>query len=379
MPIFDSYDALDKEARALYWAGKYSAASLTWARGREAARTLGDHSAAFKAGFWEANAWRWEGDLHRALSLLLLLLSEEPPDAPAFERWEAHELSFEVQIALRPEIGRVRRLLADLEDLALRQAHPSGDLHYCRGELAFYQGDREQALRHYARGWQAHDGQGFASHMFAWKALMCNLHLVRRPDAESWWRHLSVTNQDKYEEARRMLKAATLILALEAGNFAAVAACVDNGCGWNWFELRGQLLLRGRSLDPLHDPIDSSHPARKLAAPERKQDVHDRYDNLLALVDYRLACLRYAAGLPAVDDLYYRQPDVLPPRITPTDPEKFRMQKRSFDFTCHLLQRHARRIDALLECDWRTHEVNTRRQRAEAIATACQLSPSPGT
>jgi len=177
------------------------------------------------------------------------------------------------------------------------------------------------------------------------------------------------------------LKATSLLVALEAGDAAAVRACVENGCVGDEFELRGRLFLRGASTDLIDDPSDPTHPGRKLAVLKRDEDVHNRFDNLRALVDYRLACLRFTAGLRAVDDLYYRKPDVLPNSITLNDPEKFKHQLHLFGISWRLLDRHARRIDGLLECDWRTHEALSRRQRRDAIVAVCSgslLTPPTG-
>lgn len=374
MPTFDSPADLHTEAYDLYLCGKHSAAALTWARAKESARTLGDSAATFAAGFWEAHAWVRGGAHRRAWGLLLELLSDVPPDAPSYEYWLAQTSCFEIQLGLRPDLARLQRLLSDLEALAVRQTHPAADLHLIRGQLAFFQGSWVAALGHFARGWQAYDGNGYCKYGSAWWAFNCCLRLGRRPEANSWCQHLSVVNQDDRDEARQFLKAATLLRALEARDLAAVATCVDNGCGRErHYELRGQLLMRDNSLDPLHDPADHSHPARKLAATTREQDVHTRYDNLLALVDYRLACLRFTAGMPAVDDLYYRQPDALPERITLAEPATFQQQLQSFDFSWRMLQRLARRLDTLLQCDYRTQEAHSRRQRRDALAAACQV------
>jgi len=381
MPSFDSPAALHNEAMALYREGKDSAAALTWARAREAARTFGDQAAAWQAGVWEADSWRHAGDVRRSLGLFLSLLSDIPPDAPAYERWMAHKKVFTIQLQLRPERTRLQRVLAEMDTLATKHAHPPNDPHYCRGDLAFGRGAWDEALGHVARGWQATEVEytGHIKSHFAWRAVQCSLRLGQREDAEIWRDRLTMTDQDEWEDARQRLKAATFLLALEVRDDAGIEMCVNSGCGGDHYELRGQLFLRGASLDGLHDPGDLSHPTRKLAVLKRTQDVHKRYTCVLGLVDYRLACLRFTAGLPAADDLYYRRPDVIPKRLKLAEPAKFQRQLRGFLLTWHLLLRHAKRIDTLLECDWRTQEATARRKRAESIAAAAGIFVEPKT
>jgi len=279
---------------------------------------------------------------------------------------------------VRPELARLQRQLSDLESLAIRHVHSPSDLHLQRGGISYCRGDWAVALTHFSRGWQTYVDGGWAKHEFSSSALLCCLRLNRREEAESWWKHLSVTDQDSWNKGE-MLKSTSLWLALEAGSLDAAQNCVENGCGHPVGELRGRLFLRGDALDPIHDPSDLTHPANKFALFERKESVHVRYYQVLALVDYRLACLRFTVGMPAVDDLYYRQPDFIPPSLKISDSNKPRQQLRSFRFTWHLLWRLAKRLDALLECDWRTKETVSRWNRAKAIATACNAPLTPYT
>ena len=374
MPSFDSIDIIQNQAAALYRADDHHAAALAWARARAAALTLGNQSAAWGAGVWEADSWRRAGQIRRALGMLLSLLSDIPPDAPAEERYMAQKKAFTIQLSLRPECARLRRLLAELDSLETKQIHPRQDRHYARGDLAFARGDWKEALRHFARGWQVGylDGGGQVKHHFAWRAIECNLRLDNRDDAESWQNHLSLTDQSEWEDARARLKAANFLLALEAGDDARIVECLDNGCGGDHYELRGQLFMRRKLLGEMHDPADISHPTRKLAKLRRTEDVHKRYKQLLALVDYRLACIRFTAGLPAVDDLYYRRSDVIPKRLKVTDWTKFQRQLYRFHFSWRLLLCYARRIDTLLDCNWRIKEAESRFQRCQAIASTAK-------
>jgi len=371
MSVFDDPAALNTRAFADHKEARHDVAALTWARAREAAQTLGDRRLAFTAGYWEAEARGLQDELRQALGLLLHLLYDVPVDAPPYERWLANRLCFDIQLDLRPELEQLRQQLSELEKLATRQPVPAADLEGLRSDLDFYRGHWDSALRHAARGWQIHDGTGSIKEVFFMKAFCCAMRLGNDTDAAAWQSHLAKYQQE-WEYARRALKSSRLHQALAANDAAAARTCLDAGCGDQSTELRAHLLGRGAAQEALHDPADSSHPARKLAALGRSENMHKRYDNALALTDYRLACLRFTAGLPAIDDFYYRRPELIPARIVPSSAETFRRQVRAFDVSWQQCRRLAERLDGLLQCNWRTQETSARRDRRDAIVAACR-------
>jgi hypothetical protein len=118
------------------------------------------------------------------------------------------------------------------------------------------------------------------------------------------------------------------------------------------------------------NPADSHHPARQelRRRPANLEDVDSRFDAHLLLLDYRLACLRYAAGIAPVDDLYYTRPQQTPAAVVPSDPVQFAMALRKVRAAIRWAMQHAERLDGMLECDWRQREVAKRVERVEEIA-----------
>jgi len=283
------------------------------------------------------------------------------------------------QIDVRPEKPFLERRVAELEALSQQLTVPAADLLSVKAVFAFQRGLLENALGFNVEGWQCHDGTGGLRSFLAFNAATICLKLQRRDEAESWVRR-GRPQADCHQSERIWYRAGLCHLELFDQNIKGLSDYFEIGEGKEPLEMRAILLHRGDEFDSIHDPDDSSHPARKLSRTTRTEDVHERSDSLLAQVDYRLACLRFTAGLPACDDLYYQHPDELPAVLHLSDPAKFQRQLLGFRRSWSRLWRHAEYVDGLLECRWRMHVCEARWTRVQRIARACGVEfPSPPT
>jgi hypothetical protein len=140
-------------------------------------------------------------------------------------------------------------------------------------------------------------------------------------------------------------------------------------------EVRG-LTMRVNLLDQNNgDPAAPHHPSRQ----ELKRrlapafSVANRYGAHLLLLDYRLACLRFVAGVSPVDDLYYNQDQEIPVSVPAVDAAEFASRLRKARKTAQWTLRYAQKLDTMLECDWREKELLTRIERIEQIANGCGI------
>ena len=319
------------EARNAYVANRNQDAALLYGRAKEAARQLGDRAHAFEAGFWEAEAWARAGNNRRSFALLFALLDDAPQDAPVYERWCAETLLYELWLAL----GRRSRIecRARLERLAdFAAGHPSvpaADLPRFRGNLAKACGDWAEAARWYEEGWAVHDGTGHYKSELVYGACAVSLHLAREQDAARWVDLLGIIEEQRNDNVaiRLQFHAGQGLLALFRGDRAAMDAArrtmenelasqsEDNDM-FRYLLARLSLLLR-----PDDDPEDRFHPTLAILRQRlvSKHDCTRKFDRLMVLADFRLAALRYAVGMPACDDLYYRQPQKVPTAIVSRD------------------------------------------------------------
>ncbi len=367
--------ALIDEAYTAYRQSHYVEAAQFYKRARDSADLLMDRATAFEAGVWEAECRFGAGRYQDALSLLLSLLADAPPHARAYDRWLAQRTAFAVFLEHKPELARLQRTLDGLAVLATQQQCPAADFAASEGDLAWSRGDWPNALHHFQRAWTDYDDerQGVIRSVHAHGAAVCALEMHQLSEAQAWRNQLAHADQDTFLSARRRLQRIDTQLALYRGDLTDLGECRDAGCGSSAsLEARTHLALRGTSQAPHDDPCDSFHPARASLRkrPENRRSVHVLYNYRLVVVDYWLAALRFVAALPAVDDLYYEYPDVIPVRIEVADRASFAERLQRFDQAWHRLDQHARRLDGLLECDWRTKEAESRRKRRDLIARA---------
>lgn len=121
------------------------------------------------------------------------------------------------------------------------------------------------------------------------------------------------------------------------------------------------------------DPAAALHPAR---SPLRhrasgRRPVNTIHRRRLFLTDYRLAELRYAAGLPACDDHWHRHPSsIAAPLPCPLGREEVARRLDKARRAVHRAAAYARWLDGCWETDFRQSEVAARGARIEAIAAA---------
>ncbi len=364
------------EARAAYDANRHREAALLYARAKAAAQASGDKADAFKAGYWEASSRYLLGENRLAYALLFALLTDAPEDAPVLERWYAEILAYQLWL----DLGRRNRAeetarLKGLEGFAASHPNvPPGDVPQLYALLAEASADWVEAVRYYEQAWTVHDEQnpGYNKSSKAYGAVEALLRLGRDAEAARWLELLRQTDQDS-SIWRMLLHLGQALLALFRGGprsewDSARRALEDDVLGTQSVfnsNVRHLLARLHLLLRPDEDPEDRFHPARDLLRqkPERKRN----WNRLSTVADFRLASVRFAAGVPPCDDVYYREPQVLPARINPPDPVDFARRVHRARLALAHLQKESDILDRLYECVWYGDEARARKARLEAI------------
>ena len=371
-------------------AARCGEAALLFRRAAAAALEVGDRAAWFRMLYWAAYSTNIAGDPRSALSLLVDALAGEPEDAPVLEAWLARVQSFDIQLDTRPERRRLEEGLQGLHAYAQGRGVPQADAMIWEGLFLDARGDWAAALARYEAGWQAHDGRGYGKPFFADEAAKTSLRLGCLPACRDWIEAQGRAAKADRANQKILHTQRRLDLALAEGApqpdlTALLRRLTDQTLPTQLprraAELR-EYTVRVRLRDPaLGDPADPLHPARgelRRRQPHRHH-VHLRWEARLLFLDYRLACLRHAAGLPPLDDRFYRQPDDLTrvrradkrsaSAIAPDLAARLHKARTAADWA----MAYARKLDGWLQCDWREQEVAGRRGRIEVIAAGLGL------
>jgi hypothetical protein len=375
------------EGREAYLASRMAEAALLYRRAASAALEIGDRIAWFKNMAWAADASFLKGDTQVSLSMLLEARQSEPEDASPREAWMARKLLFYISLSTRPERARLEQLLTDLRSYANTHRSAAGDLLSLEGVLFHFCGDYRTALARFEAAWQAYDvNSGEIKSSSPYVAADCCLELGQLSACKDW---IAALDQCLDSVTTRWSAEITLRLALAEGRpFATLLSHLrtytNRATGLQRADVAdklARLIARIHLLDPhAGDPAADFHPSRAelRRPPSDRQCVHGRYDAHLLHLDYRLASLRHAAGIPAVDDLYYYQPQQAPVRLTPVDPDQFQGRLHRARAAAKSTLRYARHLDTLLECDYRQREVQARSERIEEIARAIDFGLTGG-
>lgn len=374
------HDELASGARRSLLACQWHLAVLEYQQAAEAALEVGEASAWYANTVWAAVAAGGDYDFEHALSLLLAARSAEPSDASPREQWLARKDTFITTLHTRPGTERLRILLDDLRALRSAQRGTPADMLYVEGLFHGFCGQWAQALRCFEAGWQVFRDPGISKYAFAYRATICCLGLGQWSFTMDWLHAMATTDIEWSEQA--VYHAETeLKLALATGAGTAELAqrlrCYTDRSrtisGRYPADQLRELTARVSVLLPAEgDPATLHHPARRELRRRwhRTQSVHGCYEARRLLLDYRLACLRHAAGVPPVDDLFYAKPQSVPTRVKPANVTDFAHRLHQARAAAGWAMHQARNVDGLLECDWRQREVQSRIERIEQIQRA---------
>ena len=370
------------DAREAYGDGKYAEAALVLQRSASAALEVGDRVAWFQSMVWAAESIRSAGKIPSAMAFLLAARELEPNDADPIDSWMARKELLYITFDSRPERKRIEELLTDLRVYAANRSTPRSDLLALEADVYEATGEWERALNLLENAWQVHDGKGRLKSGFAASAAECCIRLGRLRSARDWLDALRSLGKENFEHLMQILAIEVDIAFAEDKRDRLTALCralVDRTFGVQASDMLDDVrekVVRVHLLEcDGRDPCDFLHEARAelLRRPSARHDVHRRYANILLFLDYRLACLRYAAAVPPVDDFYYFRPQMIRSVGKGSDVEECARRLAKARQAFKWAMSYARRLDSWLECDRHEREVFSRGVRISEIAVALAL------
>ena len=368
---------LAREAAESYRASRMAEASLQYRHAAQVALDQGSRSKWFEYIVWAAYSSYGLGDAQGCLNLLLAARVSEPDDAPLYVRWIAKKLYFDLTSTLNPTVARLSELLNELRSFSEAENCPAADLSTIEGEFKADRGELTSALQYFEVSWRDFDGQGYLHAVPALHAVECCLRLAKWNDADDWLN--AVTRSEEFTAiwvvtVHAMYNWRLQLARQEATEkLLAQARRVVDLCSLQQSDamqdMMREIIARTNllALDQ-DDPATLIHPSRQELRRRLKNSrpIGRRYSARLLFVDYRLACLRYAAGILPVDDLFYTKPQLVPTNIKGSVDLVSRVAKARA--AAQWAMSFARYVDGLFECEWRKQEVQTRIDRIEQIA-----------
>jgi hypothetical protein len=371
------YDDYVKDGDKSYRNGHYRESALAHEQARKVAKDFGMKREAFESGFWAAHSWENAGEILRALQVYMELLQAIPSEADSLDVWRAKKHSYEIRFFHFPQLATLERQLTDLEQL-LREVPnlPPADGSLLRANLLAAQGQWAAQLNCLERGWQEYNGHGNYKYDYAANAISANL-AVNNLTAAQRWAVLLAETETNYPVSRAAYAKAQIYLALYQQQPAQAQEHLSElerlnddlqSAGINRATIA--LQIRCYLLQPaLGDPQQRLHSARRRFAErvQGKPEVFDIYDRYLLRLDYRIASVRWALSVAAVDDVYYTQAQDLScfnPRCAVEDIQQ-RIKRARRAVNCALDS--ARYLDDCFECSWRQQVIHDREQRLQAL------------
>ncbi|MGW3032000.1 hypothetical protein ACWDCB_12325 [Streptomyces sp. NPDC001178] len=354
-------------------------AALLYERVHEVASAQGREDWARWALREAAGCWSVSSEPDRGLSLLMHGLHEAGP--PDQESYWLHALFVGYAMHLDVVVDDIDGQLDQLSELAVDVWGDEGAITpFLQGELLGLRGDWSGALGAYERAWADREtgGPGCSAAVIASWAADAALRLARREEAQRWTELCALHARRVWE--RNHVAARHVNLALfdnDAPAARAASRALDAIMSRQRPVYRDVATLEAVHallLDPgQEDPAEPAHLTRLMLgrhADEGALSFDVRYRWLRTRVCLELASLRYAAGIPPRDDIYYRQPDAMPTPDRIRLPDEMEKRLSVLHEACDIALAHAREADTRFGCSWREHEIADLRARGEHIVHA---------
>jgi hypothetical protein len=372
---------IETDSSIAYGEGRYFEAAVLFDRAREEARAGNDRGRYLGATVWAGICYQLAGRPVRAMGLLMEVINHCDVQLSHWDQWLAHIQLCEV---LRDYGGDRRTLSEQLHRLKALEGVNScwarSDVLWLEAGALEAEGRWDDACRLLEQAWVA-GRRTFMKFLIAEYAVRIHLAAGREQEARQWSLRLKETER-YFSESRVAALEAQARLALWDCDRAALD-CISRQLQheaeglqrplWEGRALR--IRIRASLLNPdLGDPMDLAHPARRLLRERPRGGVtrEERFQQRLLLLDYRLACLRYAAGLLPQETLYgWRVKGDMMRHRPAVDECEFSQRLGKVTHAVKSARVRARSLDDNFDCHWREREVQRRHQVVEALAHEC--------
>ena len=378
MTVGDQITALEQQGDAASRQGQERQAAFFYEQARRLAADHGQKARAFSTGVKAVRTWFYGGDQRRALTVLLDILHDPPPDADPWDVYDAKEQYWWYLLYSKTaELDDLTSRASELDSTCAALGEPDNrDICERTQYLLQYQGKWYEALTQCEIGWARTAGGGVDRGSFASGAARCALRLGRRSDAERWLPHIASDDWPQTMMARQAYM--RLRIALYDNDIAAARKGLRNldnavlgieraGYDAAVTELAVAALAQDERFG---DPLAALHPAtlRLAEFPRSELEIPDSaYKRHCANIFRYIAGVRYAARISPVDDVYYRRPHQLSGQRSSRSPKELPQRASAARQACDDAKPTAIHLDKAFRCCWRQQEIQGLRERVGEV------------
>ena len=376
------FQKLYEEAIKLYIQGRSHDAAVLFERTQQIAKKYKMLQENFKSKVWAAITWHESYYITNAYNLLLDIVNYGDRHLDSIDRWKVKRRQFYLSIDFDPQLNKLLEHLENLRQFKEDYSDiPVADFYQDQGHFLRIKGNWRDSLKQYELSWSEYISQENYKWDKAYYAAFCNLKLGDLKNAQYWCDILENTeiNLPISRWAFWTLKANIFLYGgkwQKAENSIIEAENKSQIIQIHYYQNQS-LLLRVRTLLlqlEYGDILNRKHPARFRfknfqEKSSEKLDLHTKYDRILLIVDYYLACLRYILRIPPVDDYWYQYPHQVP-TIFPSNVDLSEFQKRAklTQRAINKAMKQGKYLDDYLGCNWRQQEVQERQRRLEELS-----------
>lgn len=298
----------------------------------------------------------------------------------SYERWLARKKLFNCSVIVaKYHHSTIEERLDELKNYNRAHKISAHDIDFIQGDIAWWRGDWTEAFKYYEKAYTETNRLGYTTLSIADNAANMAIRLGNFSAAKDWiekiddtenrnqgWEAvISATQAVAYFTLTRAQRKSVAVLKASYLQIEEVSSLMDDRRGDRLEATFYLALLQSGN----GDPNDRAHTAYrtlvKLLPLVIRRDILSVFGFLLLVLDYRLACLRYTAGLEPNDDEWSKAPK--PTRLFIRDKALFDKclirARRSAD----LLMQRAEQLDRALQCHYRVEKIEKRQRVIQQI------------
>jgi len=345
----------------------------------------GEHARAYFFGTWAIKSLKQAGEIQRYLTLTLDLLHKIPQGVGLNEVYDVKSNYFYYLSGTQktPNLEKITECAKELDEISreLGKSYIS-DISYRQSVIYRRRGMWQEALSCYEVSWSQDDADEGDPYMTADRIITTLLQLARSAEARIWLKHLK--SRFYPHDAKISHALSRLYIAMHDNDVQECRGAIlalDDAMGGVESQFGSTVQINaavaGLVLDEdFGDPMSPSHPGAIRLNEFSNKNPDDPYQAEMlheTIIFWKIACLRYAAGMAPVEDYYYRKSQELQSPDAARLPTQIPARVSGARESCDDALQIAILLDTAYRCTFRQAIIRSMRARVDEIAAVYGL------